>query len=167
MINSGNQAFVKFMKENKTFLIRNQGNQCFATSALYLLFSQVPFRHAVIGIYFTKFRTAVLAMILDKRDKSDISKLLWNVLATANDDVNWLRCLLFKLSPELGDGQQKDQHEMLTLLLEKLGEVFSNYFVNLEQHQNNILGGSITTEGSSHFPCLNHPVSILSVQGCR
>ena len=62
----------------------------------------------------------LLTKILDNRNKSDISKLLWNVLATQNDDINWLRCLLFKVSTELGDGKQKDQHEMLTLLLQRL-----------------------------------------------
>ena len=53
---------------------------------------------------------------------------MWNIIATQNDDINWLRCLLLNLSEELGDGNQKDQHEMLTLLLEKLRKVIFNYF---------------------------------------
>ena len=129
LINNDDQAFIKYIKENKIFLTQNQGNQCFATSAFYLLFSQAPFRHAVTGTYVAIFRTAFLIISLDNRNKSDIAKLLWNVLATQNDDVNWVHCLLSKLSEELGDGKQKDQHEMLTLLLEKLQEVILNYFV--------------------------------------
>ena len=163
MINNDDQAFIKYIKENKIFLTQNQGNQCFATSAFYLLFSQAPFRHAVIGTYVAIFRTAYLIISLDNRNKSDIAKLLWNVLATQNDDVNWVRCLLSKLSEELGDGKQKDQHEMLTLLLEKLKEVIFIILVNLEQHLYYHLGGYITTEGSSRLPRLNHPVSIMHV----
>lgn len=43
------QKFVKGMKGASVYKVENQGNQCFATSAFYILFAQAPFRHAIIG----------------------------------------------------------------------------------------------------------------------
>ena len=57
MYMSDNQDFVNQMKATSDFLVENQGNQCFATSAFYMLFCQPSFRHAIIGKNLDNFRT--------------------------------------------------------------------------------------------------------------
>ena len=48
-------------------------------------------------------------------------------MSTQNCDADWIRVLLMSLSEELGDGGQKDQHEFLTLFLERLKKVIILY----------------------------------------
>ena len=128
VVRGDDQEFVNFMKANPLYLIENHGNQCFACSAFYVLFSQEIIRNAVIGkSYQILEQLPKLIFYVDNRNKSDTSKILWNVMSSQNDYKDWLHDLLLNLSSELGDGRQHDQHEMITLLLEKLRQVISFY----------------------------------------
>ena len=128
VVRSEDQEFIDYMKANPLYLIENQGNQCFSTSLFYVLFSQEIIRKAVIGTsYQILEQLPKLIFYVDNRNKSDICKLLWNVLATQNDYKDWLSPLLLNLSSDLGNGRQHDQHETITLLLEKLQQVISFY----------------------------------------
>ena len=128
VVRGDDQEFVEFMKANPLYLIENHGNQCFACSAFYVLFSQEIIRNAVIGkSYQILEQLPKLIFYVDNRNKSDTSKILWNVMSSQNEE-DWLHHLLLNLSSELGNGRQHDQHEMITLLLEKLRQVISFYY---------------------------------------
>ena len=116
-------SYIEARRHYSEVAVVNQGNQCFTTTAYYMLFSQAAFRHSVIGRNLDNFRTITETICLDNRFKTRLSSLLWNVFATENEDRDYNWELLGEVSRHLADRQQHDQSEFLRLFLQQLLEV--------------------------------------------